>query len=37
VLPETDPGILEQVVRLVHAEGRAGVGPNDGPTDRGRP
>ena len=29
VLPETDPGILEQVVALVHAEGRAGVG---GPT-----
>jgi uroporphyrinogen decarboxylase len=26
VLPETDPGILEQVVELVHAEGRAGVG-----------
>ena len=25
VLPETDPGILEQVVDLVHAEGRAGV------------
>ncbi len=25
VLPETDPGVLEQVVRLVHAEGRAGV------------
>jgi uroporphyrinogen decarboxylase len=25
VLPETDPGILEQVVTLVHAEGRAGV------------
>ena len=25
VLPETDPGILEQVVELVHAEGRAGV------------
>jgi uroporphyrinogen decarboxylase len=25
VLPETDPGILEQVARLVHAEGRAGV------------
>ncbi len=25
VLPETDPGILEQVVALVHAEGRAGV------------
>lgn len=24
VLPETDPGILEQVVQLVHAEGRAG-------------
>jgi uroporphyrinogen decarboxylase len=27
VLPETDPGILERVVELVHAEGRAGVGP----------
>jgi uroporphyrinogen decarboxylase len=27
VLPETDPGILEQVVELVHAEGRAGVVP----------
>jgi uroporphyrinogen decarboxylase len=25
VLPETDPGILERVVELVHAEGRAGV------------
>ena len=25
VLPETDPGILGQVVELVHAEGRAGV------------
>ena len=25
VLPETDPAILEQVVTLVHAEGRAGV------------
>jgi uroporphyrinogen decarboxylase len=25
VLPETDPGILEAVVELVHAEGRAGV------------
>ena len=25
VLPETDPGILEQVAALVHAEGRAGV------------
>ncbi len=25
VLPETDPAILEEVVRLVHAEGRAGV------------
>jgi uroporphyrinogen decarboxylase len=25
VLPETDPAILEQVVQLVHAEGRAGV------------
>ncbi len=26
VLPETDPSILERVVELVHAEGRAGVG-----------
>ncbi len=26
VLPETDPDILERVVALVHAEGRAGVG-----------
>jgi uroporphyrinogen decarboxylase len=26
VLPETDPGILEQVAALVHEEGRAGVG-----------
>ncbi len=26
VLPETDPAILERVVDLVHAEGRAGVG-----------
>ena len=25
VLPETDPAILERVVELVHAEGRAGV------------
>ncbi|HWD51826.1 MAG TPA: uroporphyrinogen decarboxylase [Acidimicrobiales bacterium] len=25
VLPETDPAILEEVVRLVHGEGRAGV------------
>jgi uroporphyrinogen decarboxylase len=25
VLPDTDPGILEQVVDLVHAEGRSGV------------
>jgi uroporphyrinogen decarboxylase len=25
VLPETDPAVLEQVVALVHAEGRAGV------------
>lgn len=25
VLPETDPSVLEQVVELVHAEGRAGV------------
>jgi len=30
VLPETDPAILEQVVELVHAEGRAGVGAGDG-------
>ena len=30
VLPETDPAILERVVELVHAEGRA-----DGPADRG--
>jgi uroporphyrinogen decarboxylase len=29
VLPETDPAILEQVVELVHAEGR--VRPLDGP------
>jgi len=29
VLPETDPGILERVVELVHAEGRAGVAPPD--------
>jgi uroporphyrinogen decarboxylase len=29
VLPETDPGILEQVVALVHEEGRADV-PLDG-------
>jgi len=29
VLPETDPAVLEQVVALVHAEGRAGeVGPS---------
>jgi len=27
VLPETDPDILSAVVELVHAEGRAGVGP----------
>jgi uroporphyrinogen decarboxylase len=27
VLPETDPGILEQVADLVHREGRAGVRP----------
>jgi uroporphyrinogen decarboxylase len=26
VLPQTDPGILEQLVDLVHREGRAGVG-----------
>jgi uroporphyrinogen decarboxylase len=26
VLPETDPAILGEVVRLVHAEGLAGVG-----------
>ncbi len=25
VLPETDPAVLERVVELVHAEGRAGV------------
>jgi uroporphyrinogen decarboxylase len=25
VLPETDPAILERIVELVHAEGRAGV------------
>jgi uroporphyrinogen decarboxylase len=30
VLPETDPAILEQVVELVHAEGRAGVGAEGG-------
>ena len=29
VLPETDPGILERVVELVHAEGRAGVAATD--------
>jgi len=29
VLPETDPAILERVVELVHAEGRAGVVPPD--------
>jgi len=29
VLPETDPAILEQVVELVHAEGRAGVATGD--------
>ena len=35
VLPETDPGVLEQVVELVHAEGRAGVGgPLSGPPTR---
>ena len=34
VLPETDPDILEQVVALVHAEGRAGVGV-DGSADAG--
>ena len=28
VLPETDPSILERVVELVHAEGRAGVEPS---------
>ena len=27
VLPETQPEILEKVIELVHAEGRAGVGP----------
>ncbi|HEY5109031.1 MAG TPA: uroporphyrinogen decarboxylase [Acidimicrobiales bacterium] len=32
VLPETDPGILEQVVELVHREGRAGVGVGAGVT-----
>jgi uroporphyrinogen decarboxylase len=26
VLPETDPSVLERIVELVHAEGRAGVG-----------
>jgi uroporphyrinogen decarboxylase len=31
VLPETDPAILEQVVELVHTEGRAGVGAGRGP------
>jgi uroporphyrinogen decarboxylase len=30
VLPETDPRILEQVVELVHREGRAGVGAASG-------
>ncbi len=25
VLPETDPAVLEQIVELVHAEGRAGL------------
>jgi uroporphyrinogen decarboxylase len=30
VLPETDPGILEQLVELVHREGRAGVGGDGG-------
>ncbi len=29
VLPETDPGILEQLVELVHREGRAGVETTD--------
>ena len=32
VLPETDPSILERVVALVHAEGRAGVGAPSGGT-----
>ena len=32
VLPEIDPAILEQVVELVHAEGRC-----DGPTEEARP
>jgi uroporphyrinogen decarboxylase len=30
VLPETDPSILEQLVELVHREGRAGVGSGGG-------
>jgi uroporphyrinogen decarboxylase len=38
VLPETDPGILEQLVELVHREGRAGVGRagGDGGNEGGR-
>jgi uroporphyrinogen decarboxylase len=32
VLPATDPAILERVVELVHAEGRAGVRPSPTPT-----
>jgi uroporphyrinogen decarboxylase len=35
VLPETDPGILEQLVELVHREGRAGVGGDRIGGDRG--
>jgi uroporphyrinogen decarboxylase len=35
VLPETDPGILEQLVELVHREGRAGVGGDRVGGDRG--
>ena len=37
VLPETDPAILEQVVDLVHAEGRAGVGAGRGRVERTGP
>jgi uroporphyrinogen decarboxylase len=33
VLPETDPAILERIVELVHAEGRAGVAGDTGVTD----
>ena len=36
VLPETDPAILERVVALVHAEGRAGRGGRDRPGERHR-